>query len=76
MSDYTLKRLEPDSVRKHFDCGDEDLNDFFLNDSKSYSRQLLAVTYALESKDETVAFFSVLNDSIRKGDTTITIYIT
>lgn len=70
LPDFVLQRLEPDSPRKPFDCGDPDLNEFFLNDSIDHSRQLLAVTYALESEDETVAYFSVLNDSIRKGDTT------
>lgn len=65
-----LKRLEPDSERKNFDCGDSDLNDFFLNDSKNYSKELLAVTYALENGNETIAYFSVLNDSIREEDTT------
>jgi len=66
---FTLVRLEPDSERKPFDCGDEDLNDFFFNDSKHHSKELLTVTYALESEDETIAYFSVLNDSIREGDT-------
>ncbi len=59
MPDFVLQRLEPDSPRKPFDCGDPDLNEFFLNDSIDHSRQLLAVTYALESEDETVAYFSV-----------------
>ena len=70
MSDLTLIRLDPDSERKAFDCGDDDLNDFFFNDSKNHARQLLTVTYALESINETVAYFCVLNDSIRKTDTT------
>lgn len=68
MPDFILQRLEPASERKAFDCGDPDLNEFFFKDSKDYARQLLAVTYALESDNETAAYFSVLNDSIRKGD--------
>lgn len=71
-ADFTLVRLEPDSERKSFDCGKSDLTEFFLNDSKAHSQELLAVTYALESETETVAYFSVLNDSIRKGDTSNT----
>lgn len=39
-------------------------------DSIAYSEHLLAVTYAYQTDNETVAFFSVLNDSIREDDTT------
>ncbi|MBI4825675.1 MAG: GNAT family N-acetyltransferase [Nitrospirae bacterium] len=70
MSDFQLNRIEPDTERKPFDCDHNDLKEFFLEDSKNYTRQLLAVTYALESEDKTIAYFSVLNDSIKKGDTT------
>jgi GNAT superfamily N-acetyltransferase len=65
-----LNRLNPESIRKHFNCGDDDLDDFFYNDSKGHAKQLLTVTYALESEDETIAYFSVLNDNIRENDTT------
>lgn len=70
MPEFILRRLEPDSERKPFDCGNPDLNEFFSEDSKKYAKELLAVTYALESETNTVAYFSVLNDSIRKEDTT------
>jgi len=59
-----LKRLTLNSTLKPFDCNDSDLNDFFYNDALEYLRQLLAVTYVLESKKETIAYFSVLNDKI------------
>ncbi len=70
MSSVQLVRLEESSERKSFDCGDSDLNEFFFEDSKGHSAQLLAVTYAYEVDGETVAFFSVLNDSIRKQELT------
>lgn len=70
---YSLVRLNAASVLKPFNCGnkeaDQDLNEFFLKDSKQHALQLLAVTYALESAEETIAYFSVLNDSIRHSDT-------
>jgi len=65
----SLVRLEPDSPRKPFDCGNSDLNEFFFTDSVDYGKELLAVTYALESETETVAYFAVSNDSIRAEDT-------
>lgn len=64
----TLIRLTSDYQFKPFDCGDTDLNDFFLNDSKSYLQKLLAVTYVLETETEVIAFFSVLNDKITVAD--------
>ena len=67
-SGASLVRLSVDHIFKYFDCGDHDLNDFLLNDSKSYLEKLLAVTYILESDSEIIAFFSVLNDKITVAD--------
>lgn len=67
---FNLFRLKQDSSLKPFDCANEDLNNFLLNDAQDHAKQLLAVTYILESEDDTIAYFSVLNDSIRQGDTT------
>jgi GNAT superfamily N-acetyltransferase len=53
---------------KCFNCGDNDLNDFFQNDAKNYKKHLLAETYYLQPKKAAeffpVAFASFLNDSI------------
>jgi GNAT superfamily N-acetyltransferase len=51
-----------------FDCGDPDLNEFLLSDSKNYYGQLLAVTYLLQNEEGVIAFFSVLNDKISVED--------
>lgn len=67
-TESSLIRLTSDYEFKPFNCGDEDLNEFLLNDSKSYARKLLAVTYILENKNEIIAFFSLLNDKITVGD--------
>jgi GNAT superfamily N-acetyltransferase len=64
----SLKRLTLTSTLKPFDCSNSDLNDFFHDDALDYLRQLLAVTYVLESKDETIAYFNVLNDRIINKD--------
>jgi GNAT superfamily N-acetyltransferase len=64
-----LIRLSLDSEIKSFDCGDSDLNEFLLNDSKKFISNLLAVTYAIEDDDNTIAFFSLLNDKISIVDT-------
>jgi len=65
----TFRRLEADKPRPDFDCGDTDLNEFFFNDSREGSRQLISVTYAVEINNQLVAFFCVSNDAIRSDDT-------
>ncbi len=65
---YSLKRLTLTSILKPFDCSNSDLNGFFHDDALDYLRQLLAVTYVLESENDTVAYFSVLNDRIINQD--------
>ena len=69
-----MKRVNAQHVFKPFDCGDQDLNDFLLNDSKLYLKNLLAVTYVLETESRTVAYFSVSNDKISVADTSKSIW--
>jgi hypothetical protein len=52
---------------KSFESEDKDLNNFLLNDAKNYLKSLLAVTYLLQFGDETVAYFSLSNDSLIKN---------
>jgi predicted GNAT family N-acyltransferase len=59
-----LIKLTIDTIIKPFDCGDQDLNEFLLNDAINYQKELMAVTYLLESQDFTIAFFSLMNDKI------------
>lgn len=53
-----------------FDCDDEDLNDFILNDAKPHKEFVIAETYAFKFVDDQghptapVAFASLSNDSI------------
>ncbi|MCX6227097.1 MAG: GNAT family N-acetyltransferase [Bacteroidia bacterium] len=68
---FAFSRLKPTTAIKPFDCDNQDLNDFLLQDAVNHMKELLAITYLWEDESETVAYFSVLNDSIRHGDTTI-----
>ncbi|MEW5913102.1 MAG: GNAT family N-acetyltransferase [Thermodesulfobacteriota bacterium] len=71
---FTLARLKSnDEFRctEAFDCGLEDLNDFFREDALPHKEQLLAETYYFQPLELTktgqlfpVAFVSFLNDSI------------
>jgi hypothetical protein len=66
--DWKLARLAQDSNIKPFECADKDLNDFLLNDAKNYLNSMLAVTYVIQNNEETIAYFSLSNDSLSKND--------
>ncbi len=69
LDELKVFRLTEDFVFKRFDCGDNDLNEFLLNDSKKYQSKLIAVTYIIETTERTVAFYSLLNDKVSINDT-------
>ncbi|MBD5319114.1 MAG: GNAT family N-acetyltransferase [Bacteroides sp.] len=67
---YQVRRLRADEKIPSFDCGDEDLNDFIINDASAYRKALLAVTYIVEEKvsGTIVAYFSLANDRVGLAD--------
>ena len=65
MKQYRLSDLD---ALQQFDCGDEDLNDFLLNDARFYDEQMIAHTYVFMEGDEVVAYYCLLNDKISQTD--------
>lgn len=65
-SKYSIRKLQNGEDTHLFDCGDEDLNDFILNEAKLYRKELLAVSYVLEQVESHLvhAYFSMANDRI------------
>jgi len=63
-----ISRLTAETEIKPFDCGDNDLNDFLNNDAKNYLTSLFAVTYLIQQETETLAYFTLSNDSITRYD--------
>ena len=60
-----------DSRDTTFDCGNDDLNEFFFQDSAHFDNELMAVTYVWIENSKVTGFFSVSNDTIsRKVDGT------
>ena len=45
-----LVRLENLQEMKPFDCGDDDLNGFLLDDARLYYKELIANTFVMEAK--------------------------
>lgn len=63
-----LIRLSDDYPLGSFDCGDDDLNDFLLNDAKAFQKKQIAFTYILEDEGKILAYFCLLNDKIARQD--------
>lgn len=65
-----VRRLKVGDRISAFDCNDEDLNDFILNEAEQYRNALLSVTYVVEDKvtNDVVAYFSLSNDKISISD--------
>jgi len=63
-----ISRLTAETEIKPFDCGNNDLNDFLNNDAKNYLTSLFAVTYLIQQETETLAYFTLSNDSITRYD--------
>lgn len=69
-----LVRLTEDYPLNSFDCGDEDLNDFLLNDSKEFQKKQIAYTCILEDNGKILAYFCLLNDKISRQDSSNSIW--
>lgn len=60
-----VEELSPDHDLFSFDCGDKDLNEFLREDALRYQEQLIAKTYVVIYLQKIIAFFSVMNDSLK-----------
>ncbi len=67
---YQIRKLSKDETIVSFNCGDEDLNDFILNESLHYRQARLAVSYVIEKRStkQVVGFFSLANDKVSVSD--------
>ena len=65
-----LIRLTPDTELKGFDCGDEDLNNFLIEDAKGFLDKRIATSFILLDEDNIVAYFCLLNDKISRQEVT------
>ena len=65
-----LVRLAPESIIEGFDCGDDDLNNFLVEDAKAFLDKRIATSFLLEDSGKIVAYFCLLNDKISRQDVT------
>jgi GNAT superfamily N-acetyltransferase len=69
-NDCEVNFLSEENVISDFDCGDDDLNDFFNNEALLYARQMLAETifFRHKSSGKIVCAFSFSASSIKTVD--------
>ena len=65
-----LIRLTKDYNITIFDCGDDDLNAFLVEDAKGAIEKRVAKTLIIEDEGRIVAYCSLLNDRISRQDVT------
>ena len=65
-----LVRLTSEYDLKQFDCGDNDLNEFLIDNALDFSEKRIANTFILEKDREVIAYFCILNDKISQQDVT------
>ncbi len=70
LGNIRYRRLDLEDTIKSFDCGDEDLNDFILNDASLYYKARLATSYVIEDceTDKIIGYFSLAHDRISLTD--------
>lgn len=69
--EYEWNILKQDDCVKTFDYGDEDLNNFIINEATEFSKALLAVTYVVKEKspkEKIIAYFSLAADKLAVSD--------
>lgn len=65
-----LVRLTSTYELGSFDCGDEDLNGFLLEDAMKFLDKRIANTFILEDEGRVAAYFCLLNDKISRLEIT------
>jgi ribosomal protein S18 acetylase RimI-like enzyme len=61
-----IERLKESHNLSSFDCGDEELNKFLIEDALRNQREGTSVTYLVfnEGEESPIGYYSILNDSI------------
>jgi len=70
---WVFEPFSPDALRLPFDCGDDDLNEFYNQDLVTHEEQLMTKSYLLypegtrlSKRNPPVAFISYCNDAVQK----------
>lgn len=64
LSDFSFTVLSDEENLEGFDCGDGEINQFFIQDSTNFQSEKITNTYLFKSSNEIIAFFSISNDCV------------
>jgi len=65
LSDFKFSSLNDDDILDNFDCGDKDINEFLIEDSKNFQKEKITNTFLFKNAtDKVVVFFSLSNDCL------------
>lgn len=64
LSDFDFSLLNNDDVLDCFDCEDDEINEFLLEDSKKFQNEKITNTYLFKDRNQVAAFFSISNDCL------------
>lgn len=64
LSDFIFSSLNNDDILDNFDCEDNEINEFLIEDSKNFQSEKIANTYLFKENYKIVAFFSISNDCL------------
>lgn len=64
LTTFTFSHLNEFDDLSMFNCDDEKINEFLLEDSKNFQKERIASTYIFRSNNEIAAFFSICNDCL------------
>ena len=66
---WILEKVSDPTILQDFECGDDDLNDYYRNDSENHRKQFLTQTYCFHridhSWEDSLAFVDICNDSLK-----------
>lgn len=64
LSDFTFSSLSNDDILDSFDCEDNEINEFLIEDSKNFQSEKITNTYLFKESHKIAAFFSISNDCL------------
>lgn len=64
LSDFVFSALNNNDVLENFDCEDDEINEFLLEDSKNFQNEKITNTYLFKQNNSVAAFFSISNDCL------------
>lgn len=70
LTDFSFLELTPEFEISEFQCGEDEITKFLLEDSKDYQKEMMANTYLFLKDDRSIAaYFCISNDCLNdKGE--------